>query len=88
MNTFVSMHKAEYMGEWFYGTHVSISKVILASQDATELLSTIAATELLLKPEAVIWILQAFGESITFRFWNIILNKELMKLVLCGDFKV
>lgn len=68
MNTFVSMHKAEYMGEWFYGTHVGVSKVILASQDATELFSTIAATELLFKPEAVIGILQAFSGSITFRF--------------------
>lgn len=67
MNTFVSMHKAGYMGERFYGTHVSISKVIFASQDATELLSTIAATELLFKPEAVIGILQVRG-SITFRF--------------------
>lgn len=68
--------------------HVSILKVILASQDATDLLSTIAATELLLKPEAVIGILQEFGGSITFRFWNIILNKELTILVLCGYFRV
>lgn len=34
MNTFVAMHKAEYIGEWFCGTQVSIPKVILASQDA------------------------------------------------------
>lgn len=68
MNTFVSMHKVDYMGEWFYGTHVSIPKVILASQDATELLSTKAAAELLFKPEAVIGILQAFGGNITFQF--------------------
>lgn len=68
MNTFVSMHKAQNMGEWFYGTYVGISKVILASQDATEVLSTTVATELLFKPDAVIGILQVFSGSITFRF--------------------
>lgn len=44
------------MGEWFYGAYVGTSKVILASQDATEVLSTTVTTELLFKPEAVIGI--------------------------------
>lgn len=67
MNKFVSMHKAQCVGDWFYGTHIGILKVILAPQDATEVLSTTVTTELLFKPEAVIGILQMFSGSITFR---------------------
>lgn len=56
------------MGEWFYGMYVGILKVILASQDATEVLSTTVTKTLLFKPEVVIGILQVFSGSITFTF--------------------
>lgn len=66
--------------------HKSVSRK--SSLPLRMLLSTKAATELLFKSEAVIGILHMFGGSITFHFWNIILNKELTILILCGDFKV
>lgn len=68
INTFVSIHKAQYVGEWFSGTYVDISKVILASQGATVVLSTTVTTEPLFKPEAAIGILQVFSGIVILRF--------------------